>query len=488
MTGSLEWLVVALILVPIAGAALTFFLGLWYPRTGWMVTMLTLGLTGVITLVMLPSVFDDPMHSAVGNIPVSYGIELVLDGITMVLVVLTLLVITGATVHLRRTGPRGSAFYSGILLLTGGTLGITLAGDLFNLYVFLEISAIASYALISSADSRVATYASFKYLLLGTLGATLYLLGVGYVFVATGTLNMTAVAASFAEIGYTDPVVVTSFALIGVGLAIKIALFPLHTWLADAHAAAPDAISAIVSGLLPAVAVYALTRIALSVYTVDFFAANPAFETLLLYGGLITVFAGSIFALLQPKIKLLLAYSTIAQMGLAVVGVALATEQSVYGAMVQLFGHGIVKAALFLLAGIIAIFYGARHLDEYAGLATRSPWLAGAFAVLGISLIGIPPTVGFMGKYYIVLGAIESGSWLIAILVILSTLLTIAYIVPIIDRLYFHPYEGAMPDRRTLPGGSTFVVAVAVILAVTIGVVTVPIGELLEPAIEVMVT
>lgn len=486
VTSGLGWLTLAVILTPLAGATVALLAGLYSAGSGWPITVVTLVVTTALAIPVVIAASAGSVRYAIGAIPAQYGIELVIDAVAAVLVVLTLVVLFGAVAHLRRAGPRGNAFHAGILLLAGGTLGVTMAGDLFNLFVFLEISALASYALIASADDRRATYAAFKYLLLGTVGASLYLLGVAYVFIATGTLNMRAAAASLAAVGHADPVVVASFVFIGVGLAIKIAMFPLHTWLADAHAAAPDAISAIVSGLLPAVAVYALARIVFAVYSVGFLAANPAFTTLLVVGGLVTLFAGSVFALLQREIKLLLAYSTVAQMGLAVVGVALATEQSVFGATVQLLGHGIVKAALFLLAGIIALVYGARRLDEYAGLAKRSPYLAGAFTLLGLSLVGLPPTAGFMGKYYIVLGAIEAGAWLVAGAILASTLLTLAYVVPIIDRLYFHPYDGGPPVRRQLPRASALAVAVGVGLSIGIGLLTVPLGDVVTPAIEVL--
>lgn len=488
MTSSLDWLILAVILTPLGGATIAWLLGLRYSRAGWPVTVATLLLTTVLAVPLLAIVWPEPVRYEVGNIPASYGIELVADAISGLLIILTLLVMLGAVMHLRGAGPRGSAFHSGILLLTGGTLGITLTGDLFNLYVFLEISAIASYALISSAESRVSTYAAFKYLLLGTIGASLYLLGVAYVFIVTGTLNMASAASALAVVGHTDALVGASFVLIAVGLAIKIALFPLHTWLADAHAAAPDAISAIVSGLLPAIAVYALARITFTVYSVEFLLANPILNTLLLYTGLITLLVGGVFAMIQQNIKLLLAYSTISHMGLAVVGIALATEQSVYGALLQLFGHGVVKAALFLLAGVIAVIYGARQLDEYAGIAKRSPWLAGTFTLLGISLVGVPPTVGFMGKYYIVLGAIESGSWLIAVFVIGSTLVTVAYVFPIIDRLYFHPFTGQTNGKRAVSNDTALIAIIAVGISLLVGLLTVPIASILEPGIEVFLS
>lgn len=486
MSGALGWLTVLVIVLPLGGACLPLALNRVRPRLVWPVTMIILATTGALAVPLIAATKQRPVSHEVGGIPPDYGIELVADGVSAVLVVLTIGVIIGATIHTRRAGPTGGPVHSGLLLLTGGTLGISLTGDLFNLYVFLEISAIASYALIASADSRVSTYAAFKYLILGTVGASLYLLGVAYVFIATGTLNMGAVAEAFAAVGHGDPLVVVSFVFIAVGLAVKIALVPVHVWLADAHATAPDAISAIVSGVLPAIAVYALAHIAFTVYTPEFFLVNPLFGTILVWIGLATIVAGSLFAILQRKIKLILAYSTVAQMGLAVVGVALATEQALYGAVVQLFGHGIVKAGLFLLAGVIGLVYGARSLDDYAGLAKRSPLLAAAFAVLGLSLIGLPPTVGFMGKYYIVVGALEAGSWFVAGIVLGSTLLTVGYVFPIIDRLYFGTPRDIPSEPRRAPAGTVGVVVIATTLAVVLGLVTVPAATAIAPTIEVM--
>ncbi len=482
------WLTVAVVVLPLSASVLPLLFGIRHRRIGWPIAVLSvLGTLGVSVPLLFAVFGGETFRYEVGGIPATYGVELVADAVSGVVIVLVLLVVLGALAHIRRAGPRGNAVCSALLLLTGGTLGISLAGDLFNLYVFLEISAIASYALVSSADSRRSTYAAFKYLLLGTLGATIYFLGVAYAFVATGSLNMVEVSRGFTELGYADPLVISSFVFVTVGLAVKIALVPLHTWLADAHAAAPDAISAIVSGMLPAVAVYALARVVFTVYTGEFFATNPVFATALVYAGLLSLFAGSLFALLQRKLKLLLAYSTVAQMGLAVTGVAIANRAATFGAVLHLLGHGIVKAALFILVGLFAFRYGARTIEEYTGLAKRSPVLSGAFVVLGLTLIGVPPTVGFIGKYYIALGAIRSGAWGVAALVIASTLLTIAYVVPVIDRLYFHPIDEDRSNRAAPPRESLVAVVLAVGLAIVLGVVAVPIEAAIGPAIEELI-
>lgn len=473
-----------LVLVPIAAAVIPVLSADRFPNMGWRISTMTLAILAACAVLI--SVIGTPgprIRYEVGTIPAAYGIELVWDGISGMLVAVTLLVILGATVHTRRAEPRSNRFHAGLLLLTGGVIGILLAGDLFNLYVFLELTAIATYALIATADHRRSTYAAYKYLLLGTFGASVYLLGVAYVFVATGTLNMARLATAVASVGYADPVIIASFVFISVGLAIKIALVPFHTWLPDAHATAPDAISAVISGLLPAIAVYALARILFTVYGIEFLQANPILLQTILGAGVLSVLAGSVFALLQTKLKLLLAYSTIAHVGLAVIGLGIANERAMFGALYHLVGHGIMKAALFLAVGLIALGYGATTLADYEGLGQRSPVLAGAIAGLALGLIGLPPTIGFTGKWYLALGAIEAGSWLIAAIVIGSTLLTLAYMAPIIDRLFFGQRADPIPDRSAVPRDSLLVVILAVAIAVGLGIVTVWIEGLLEPSI-----
>ncbi|MEF8781073.1 MAG: proton-conducting transporter membrane subunit [Haloferacaceae archaeon] len=483
-----DWLPGIVVVLPLVASVLPIVASLRYDRVGWpiaaVVLTVTLGLAAALTVDVL---VGSPIRYAIGGVPPRYGVELSGDAFSVVIVLLDLIVATGVLSYTRTAGPRGNAFYSGYLLLTASILGITLAGDLFNLYVFLEILGISSYALISAADSRWSTYAAFKYFLVGTIGATLYLLGVGYLFLATGTLNMARVSIRLAEVGYTDPVVVTAFALTTIGLAIKIALFPLHTWLSDAHSAAPDAVSAIISGLVPAVAVYAFSRIVFSVYTTDFLAANPAIASGVLYGALLSLLAGNLFALLQRKVKILLAYSTISQFGLVIVGFAIANETAIFGAIVQLFGHGVVKGGLFILAGMFALRFDARTVEEYAGLANESPIMGLTFVTLSLTLIGLPPSVGFIGKWYIVLGAIEEGLWAIAAFVVLSTLMTTTYTLPLINRLYFHPYEGKPPDSTAITRGMLLGVALAAVLGLVLGLLSASLETVLRSAVESLV-
>ncbi|WP_228434454.1 monovalent cation/H+ antiporter subunit D family protein [Natrarchaeobaculum aegyptiacum] len=486
----LDWLVAAVVLVPLLTAVLPVAASLRWKNVGWSFAAAIVSITFALAVGLAWHVYENGAEwYEVAGIPAPFGIELYADEFSMLVVILTLSICLGVLAYTRIGGPRGNAFYGGFLLLTGGMLGVVLTGDIFNLYVFLEIMAISSYALVSASKYRWSTYAAFKYLLVGTVGASFYLLGVALALSATGTLNMHDLTDQLAVAGYDNPVVVTAFVLMGVGLAIKIALFPVHTWLADAHASAPDGISAVISALMPAVAVYAFARIIFTVFTPEFLDANPTIAQLVLVGALLSLFVGSTFALLQDHIKLVLAYSTVSQFGIVLVGIAVANETAVFGSALHLFGHGFVKASLFILAGMFALrFGGIRTVDEYAGLAKRAPVMAGAFAVLGIAMIGLPPTVGFAGKWYIALGAFEEGMWIVSLLVLGSTLLSAGYILPFINRIYFHPFDGEDVDPASITAGMLIAIIAGATLGVALGLLSSEIYALLESAIQSLVS
>ncbi|AFZ74192.1 monovalent cation/H+ antiporter subunit D family protein [Natronobacterium gregoryi] len=485
----MDWLLAVIVLLPLLSATVPIAATVRWKGVGWsfasLIVTVTFGLSVILTWMVAR---DGQQSHELGGVPTPYGIELFADEFSIVVILLVLLVCLGVLVYTRVGGPRGNAFYGGFLLLVGGMLGILLTGDLFNMYVFLEIMAISSYALVSASKYRWSTYAAFKYLLVGTVGAGFYLLGVALMLASTGTLTMRRLPELLADVGYTDPVVTAAFVLITVGLGIKIALFPVHTWLADAHASAPDGISAVISALVPAVALYAFARVMFTVFTMDFLAANPTISNLLLVAALFSLFAGGFFALLQDHIKLVLAYSTVSQFGLIFVGIAIANETAVFGSILQIFGHGVVKASLFVLAGMFALrFGGIRTLEEYAGVAKRAPVMAGAFAVLAVAMIGLPPTVGFVGKWYIALGAFEEGMWLVSLLVLGSTLLSAGYLLPFVNRIYFHPFDGEDVDPTAITKGMLIAIVIGAVIGLTLGFASAEIQEAVSGAVEGLV-
>jgi multicomponent Na+:H+ antiporter subunit D len=444
-----------LIALPLLAATVPLLAGLWVDTAGWPVAMTTSllvsALAGWLTWTVSPwsTTGSQRLVHDLAGYPAPYGIELVGDGLSAILALLISVVAVAVLIYGRTTGPQSNAFYSGYLLLTGGLLGMALTGDLFNLFVFLEIVGLVSYALIASNDDGRAAYGALKYLFLGTTGASLYLIGVGYAFVATGTLNMGDMATELAALGYSDPLVQAAFGFILVGFMLKIAIFPLHTWQPDAYTYAPDTVSAYISALVSTTAAYALIRIAYGVFTVDFFAANPLLTDAVLLVASISIVVGSLLALLQTGIKRVFAYSSVAQFGMILAAIGLNSETALFGAVIHLVGHGLMKATLFMGAGVLASAYDATTIADYAGLAKREPITSGMMAITGLALVGIPPSVGTLGKWFIALGAIEEGSWSVAAVIFVSTLLTLTYIGRLIEALYFTQPADDMTDRPT---------------------------------------
>jgi len=460
-----------LVAVPIVAAALVLAAGLWSSRAGWPIAALTLAVEAGLAAWLADSVFgtDGRLVHVLGGYgrpgPENFavGIELVADELSATFVALIAVVGLAALATTRRAGPRGTPFYAAYLLLIAGLMGAVLTGDVFNLFVFLEITGISTYTLVAADQRASAAVASLKYLIVGTTGASLYLLGVGYLLIATGTLNMVDLARTLAGEPsfvdgpmYTDPLVLASFAFIATGLFVKSALFPLHTWQPDAYAEAPDGATVLISSLVSTVGAYAFLRIALTVYTPAFFEATPIVATLVVTMASVSVVAGSALAVMQTRIKRVFAYSSVSQFGLIVLaaGVAVhpstgtgAAEAALVGAVIHLVGHAVVKGGLFASAMGLSLDAGAREVRDLAGLGKESPVLAAAMAVLGLTLVGVPPAVGFLGKWYIATGAIEAGLWPVAAVILASTLLTLAYVARVIERLYVtSPRDSGTPD------------------------------------------
>ena len=466
----IDHLIVLLVVVPILGSAVPTLASLRYDRVGWPVatttTLAHAGLAGTLTWTVWT---DGVVRYAVGGFAAPYGIELVADGLTVLLVALISAVSLGVLAYARRAGPHANSFYAQFLLLVAGLSGMTVTGDVFNLYVFLEITGLAAYGLVASGRGARSAVAALKYLIVGTIGASLYLLGVGYALAATGTLNMADLSVKLADVGYDSTLVLTAFGLIVAGLAVKVALFPLHTWQPDAYADSPDSVSAFIAALVSTVSAYALARILFSVFTVDFLRAVPVARAALVAVACVSIIAGSVLAVAQTDVQRMLAYSSVSQFGLVIAGFAVATPLAVVGATVHLVGHAVMKGGLFAASGIIERETGATTVGGYAGMGGRTPLAAGAFTLLALAMVGVPPAVGFVGKWYIVLGAVNAGLWPVVAVLLASTLLTLAYFARLGERLYF-----AEPTIRSEPaaaadGGeavSTAMIATVVVAAV----------------------
>ena len=473
----IDHLPVLLVVVPIIGGAVPLVVSLVSDRSGWSVATVTMLVHAVAAGLLLQEVWNGGVQSyAVGGFALPYGIELVADGLSVSVIALISAVSLGVLAYSRHAGPHSNAFYSQFLLLVAGLSGMTITGDVFNLYVFLEITGLAAYGLVASGRDASAAVAALKYLIIGTVGASLYLLGVGYVLAATGTLNMADLSEKLGTMAaYDSTLVLTAFGLMIGGLTVKVALFPLHTWQPDAYANSPDSVSAFISALVSTVSAYALARLLFSVFTVDFLTAVPAARWALIALASVSIVAGSALAVSQSNVQRMLAYSSVSQFGLVIAGFTIATPIAVVGATVHLVGHAVMKGGLFAATGIIERETGATTVGGYAGMGSRTPLAAGAFTLLALGMVGVPPMVGFVGKWNILVGAVNAEIWPVVAVLLASTLLTLAYFARLGERLYFaeatirEAEEAAVADGgESVSLGMITVVVIAAVLAVAL--------------------
>lgn len=319
-------------------------------------------------------------------------------------------------------------FYGALLICMTGLLGVTITGDAFNVFVFLEISSLSTYALIAmgARRDRRALTASFNYLVMGTIGATFFVIGIGLLYQATGTLNMADLHDKL--IGQDNRMVQAGFAFILVGVGLKLAMFPMHLWLPNAYAYAPSAVTAFIAATATKVAVYVLIRFFFSVFNFDFPFIGAAFTYVLLPLGLAGMFIASLAAVFQDDVKRMLAYSSVAQIGYMLLGLSFATVEGLTASLVHVFNHALMKGALFMAVACVVLRAGSHSIHAFAGLSKRMPITTWAFLISGLSLIGVPLTVGFVSKWYLLEAAFAAGHWYAGFLIVASSLIALLYI------------------------------------------------------------
>lgn len=382
------------------------------------------------------------IHYELGGWAAPYGIEYVVDPVNAwVVVIVTLigaLVVPYARVSVEReiTEDRIPLFYAAFILCLTGLLGIAVTGDVFNVFVFLEISSLSAYALIALGSDRRALTASFQYLIMGSVGATFIVIGIGLMYVMTGTLNMADLADRLPEVSGTRTIPV-AFTFLTVGITLKLALFPLHLWLPNAYTYAPSAVTAFIASTATKVAVYLLLRFFFTIFGATFSFDVMQLDRILMPLALIAIVAMSLVAIYQENVKRLLAYSSVAQIGYMVLGISFASVLGLTAGILHLFNHALMKGALFMSMGCVMYRVGSVRLERMHGLGRAMPWTMAAFVVGGLSLIGVPFTVGFISKWYLVQAALEQGMWPVAGVVLLGSLLALMYVWKVVEVAYF---------------------------------------------------
>jgi multicomponent Na+:H+ antiporter subunit D len=314
---------------------------------------------------------------------------------------------------------RKTKYYSLLSLLFAGMLGIIHTGDLFNLFVFLEILSLASYVLVAYPKTDKSLEASIKFLITGSLGTAFLLIGIAFLYGLTGSLNMADIATRIA--GSSSPAAASALALILGGLAIKAGLAPFHAWLPDAHPAAPSPVSAVLSGLVINAGLYAAIRIGFVV-----FSSHVLFLNILLYLGVLSMVLGGIAALMQSDLKRMLAFSSISQMGYIGMAVGLGTALGITGALFHMINQSVIKGLLFLCAGVIIYMAGTSDMTKLSGKLGSNRILSLAFLAGVLGLAGVPLFNGFGGKWLIYVAGFQVNP-LLTVLSVLISVITLAY-------------------------------------------------------------
>lgn len=441
------------IIIPLMAAPICLLIR--HGFVAWLFSLLATAATFAVSLALLFLVLNEgPQSYALGNWAPPWGIEYLVDQLSAFILVIVsgigLLVMPFALQSVQKEVPeeRIYLFYVMYLLCLTGLLGITITGDAFNLFVFLEISSLSSYVLISLGRDKRALTGAFNYLIMGTIGATFYVIGVGMLYMMTGTLNMSDLATRLPDLLHLR-VIEAGLAFLLVGISLKLALFPLHFWLPNAYAFAPTAVTVFLAATATKVSVYVMIRILYTVFGGSALFEELAIDEALIFLGMLSMVAAALVAIFQSNIKRMLAYSSLSQVGYMILGLSLGNASGLAGSIIHIFNHATAKAALFMAVGCVIIRVKAIHIQDLAGLGKEMPITMAAFVIGALSLIGVPTTVGFVTKWYLIEGSFQNGNWPAVLVILLGGILAIVYTWRVIEAAYFQsPPEGRVLVRE----------------------------------------
>jgi len=414
-----------------------------------------------------------------------FGIVLVLDSLSLLVLVCVSVVSFACSLYSISYMDQFTSkwkFYTLFMLMITGLNGVTVTGDVFNMYVFFEIAAIASYALVAFGTEHEELEAAFKYMVVGSVASMAILLSIALLYGGLGTLNLADLSRKIAGAG--DPrLLAFAGALFLTGFAVKAALVPFHSWLPDAHPSAPAPISAMLSGVfIKVLGVYAISRIFFNVFGV-----KPVYLNLLLFFGFASLVIAAFLALKQSDMKRLLAYSTISQIGYIALGLGTGTPLGIMGALFHILSHSTGKALLFLTSGSLVYSAQTRNLQEMGGLEERMPVTATSFTVGALSIAGVPPFHGFFSKLFIIIGLWQAQRYALAVVGILISVLTLAYMLKAEKHAFFGRIREELRGVKESP--ATMLVALVFLAALCIGIgLFFPwiVKVLIEPARDVL--
>jgi len=438
---------ILIVLAPLFGALASVLLGA--RRREWCVPLAVgaLALSLGAALVTFGRVLaEGEVRYRLGGWTPPFGIEYRVDTLSgLVLIAVTAVGLLNVFYSITRvrveTPGREPAYYALFLLLLAGLAGITITNDAFNLYVLIEIAALTSYALIA-VGSRRAVLAGFNYLILGTIGASFYLLGVGYLYMKSGSLNMDDIRGILvAKDLYGSPTIHVAFILIMLGVWVKMAFYPLHGWLPNAYAYAPTTTGTLMGPLVTKVMIYVMIRMMISVFGVEFAFQRLGWSNAIVWLSVLAIVAGSIAALSRHDLRKVLTYLIVAEVGYMVGGAWLANAAGMTGAIFHILSDALMTLCLFFAIGMVILRTGEHRLVAFRGLFRKMPLTMVGFTVGALSMIGLPPTCGFFSKWYLVQGGIQAGQWGYVGALLFSSLVNAVIFFRLIELAYFKDVE-----------------------------------------------
>lgn len=428
-------------------------------RAAWVLTLLGSLATLVCALVLLALVnLDGVMSYHLGGWRPPLGIEFRIDALNALFLILVAgigvlaAIFSLPTVEAEVRPEKRALFYAAHLMCLTGLLGVVITGDAFNLFVFLEISSISTYVLVALGGTRDrrAFPAAFNYLVMGAIGATFFVIGVGFLYAATGTLNMVDMSTRLSELGQ-NRTVTAGYAFIIVGLGVKAAIWPLHQWLPNAYAYAPSFVTMFLSATATKVAIYALIRMLFSVFSYDLAFNGIDFSILAVPLAMIAMLVCSFQAIFQVDVRRMLAYSSVAQVGYIILGIGIGTSTGLSAGLLHLTAHSLIKGALFMaVAGIVLTYQGTR-INDFAGLGRAAPLTMTGFAIAALSLIGMPLTAGFQSKWALLQALLEAGNGVGVAVVVASSILAVVYMGRVLQAVFTEAPANPRKVRREAP-------------------------------------
>jgi len=416
----------------------------------WFLSLISTILCLVVSILLIRSVGEgSPITYYLGGWSPPIGIEYRIDQANSILLflisVISFIVMLFSKSALKEEIPeeKHTLFYACFLLCLTGLLGVVATADIFNVFVFLEISSLSTYVLVAQGVyvDRRALSSAFNYLIMGTIGATFFVIGIGFIYMATGSLNMGDIAERVVDLG-NNKTVQAGFAFIMVGMGLKLAMVPLHIWLPNAYSFAPTVVTCFLAATATKVALYVLIRFVFSVFNYEYYFITELFILLIMPLAIVAMVLGSVIAIFKHNLKELLAYSSLAQIGYMILGLSLLSVKGLSASLVHMVNHGFTKATLFMALGAFIMNTKNAYLISLRGIGKSMPFTSAAFVIGGLSLIGVPGTAGFISKWLLIEAAIDKELWLVALAILLSSLCALIYIWKIFEVMYFSDANG----------------------------------------------